>query len=171
MMARLDGHRRGSRYLKKLALTGHRIRGNGGVVVAYREYWPGRWDASDTAGFFKITVLIADGIAHERGMVRLRRSDRTIAFVSSASSSFPAGGCVGYADRGRLKYRWVEHDEAVVDLRLRVTTVDTFDIGKKCERFKFSKRLVVRAKEVSTLTHWEGRASGRWWKESHFPQR
>jgi len=136
------------------ALVGHRIDHGNGTILGIREYSSGPLLTVDQGGFRKVTIWIPNPILVV-GETRLASTYQAIAFASVGNPSFPDRGCWAYASSGKIFAHKKYEKLALIEFDIPFPKLQP-----DCQSFHLLKSIVVKEKDIDTLTPWEG-AVGR----------
>ncbi len=139
---------------REFVVTGHRISEGEGFIIASRIFNQSRW--VDQAEFEKLTIYIPAGLPLDGSNISLRTSG-VIAFFSTGSANFPGQtGCFGYASDGLVNV--ISHLPNQVSVRILAFFQLTSPGGweNDCGKFNYDQSLVLKRKDVKSLTSWEG---------------
>lgn len=140
--------------IEYFSLSGHRLDHGNGTILGIREYSSSPLLTVDQGGFRKVTIWISNPTLVV-GETHLTPTSQVIAFASVGNPSFPDRGCWAYASSGKIVVHEKSNQSAQIDFDIPFPKLQPV-----CQSFHLLKSIVVREKDIDTLTPWEGAVGG-----------
>ena len=147
-------------FLRGFPIVGHRLKRGDATIISYRKYIDLGGMGTDRSLYEKLTIFLPPEVAIDgSGNIDITSAEDILAFWSRGSSDFPHNApCVGYADRGRIKYSRSSDDWVYMSIELSIGFVDITEAN--CRPFAYSEEWMFERRDVDSLTPWEGTATG-----------
>jgi len=137
-------------------ITGHRITSGLGTLIGVRHYDERPTFLTSASGVYtKISIYVPYQLK-TFGIID-SNEEGVIMFVSKGSSYHPgSGSCIGYPEKGYVKYNSINNTKYLIDLHLEFTMHNTVAIRYKCKPLYIDQKYSMNKTSVNELSPWDG---------------